>query len=101
MKIYISGKRNEKERYKEAEEKLKKEGHEVINYLEVSKQLPGMTRNEHEAMEHMLIKLCDAVFVLNGWNTSITAKNEVLYALDNSINITFQQVEKVEELPFV
>ena len=100
MKIYISGKRNEQERYKEAEEKLKKEGHEVINYLEVTKQLPGMTRMEHEAMEHMLIQMCDAVFALNDWKESDPARAEVFFALENSINIMFEQSEVVEELPF-
>lgn len=100
MKFYISGKRNEQERYKEAEEKLKKEGHEVINYLEISKQLPGMTRNEHEAMEHMLIQMCDAVFVLNDWKESDPAREEVFYALENAVSIIFEQIEKLEELPF-
>lgn len=100
MKIYISGKRNEQERYKEAEEKLKKEGHEVINYLEIAKKLPGMTRYEHEAMEHMLIQMCDAVFALNNWKESDPAREEVFYALENAVNIIFEQIQKVEELPF-
>lgn len=101
MKIYISGKRNEHERYEEAEERLKKEGHEVINYIKISRQLPGMTRSEHETMEHMLIQLCDAVFVLKEWKDSEPARAEVFYALENAVNIIFEQIEKVEELPFI
>lgn len=100
MKIYISGKRNEQERYNEAAEMLEKEGHEVINYIKIKKQLPGMSRREHETMEHMLITMSDAIFVLNGWKESEAAKAEVFFALENSVNIMFEQSEVVEELPF-
>lgn len=100
MKFYISGKRDEQERYSEAAEKLRQEGHEVINYLDVTKQLPGMSRREHETMEHMLITMSDAIFVLNGWKESEAAKAEVFFALENSVNIMFEQSEVVEELPF-
>lgn len=100
MKFYISGKRDEQERYSEAAEKLQQEGHEVINYMELTRQLPGMSSREHETMQHMLIKMADAIFVLNNWQESDPARAEVFFALENSVNIMFEQIETVEELPF-
>ncbi len=98
MKIYIIGEKRTVEEYGKLERSLKKEGHEVVNILKVLKQIPKLTRGEQEQITQALIAGSDAVFVEKGWKRSYTAKEEVLYAISQDINVTF---EVRDELPFM
>lgn len=98
MKIYIIGEKRTEEEYEKLENTLKKEGHEIINILKVLKQLPKMEKEEKEKLEQILISGSDAVFVKKGWKRSDMSKAEVMYAVSQDINVTF---EDKEELPFM
>lgn len=96
MKIYIIGEKRTEEEYEKLESILKKEGHEIINILNVLKQLPKMIKGEKIAK--ILVEESDAVFVKKGWKRSDMSKAEVMYAVSQDINVTF---EDKEELPFM
>lgn len=98
MKIYIIGEKRTEEEYEKLESTLKEEGHEVVNILKVLKQIPRLTQEEREKITHALIGISDAVFVEIGWKKSFMAKLEVMYALSQNVNVTF---EVRDELPFV
>lgn len=98
MRIYIVGEKRTEEAYEELERTLKKEGHEVVNVLKVLKRIPRLTQGEREKLGHALIGISDAVFAEHGWKKSEVAKEEVLYALSQNVNITF---EVKNELPFM
>lgn len=98
MRIYIIGEKRTEEQYEKLERTLKEEGHEVVNILKVLKQIPNWTYKEREKIGHALIEMSDAVFAEQGWKKSEVAKEEVLYALSQNVNITF---EVKDELPFM
>lgn len=98
MKIYIIGEKRTEEEYKKLENTLKKEGHEIINILKVLKPLPKVTREEKEKIAQILIGGSDAVFVKKGWKRSYMSKEEVMYAVSQDVNVTF---EDKDELPFM
>lgn len=98
MRIYIVGEKRTEEQYEKLERTLKEEGHEVVNILKVLKRIPRLTTGEREKLGHTLIGISDAVFAEHGWKKSEVAKEEVLYALSQNVNITF---EVKNELPFM
>ena len=98
MKIYIIGEKRTEEEYEKLESTLKEEGHEIANFLKVLKQIPKVTQEESEKIAQALIGISDAVFVKKGWKRSEVSKAEVMYAVSQDINVTF---EDKEELPFM
>lgn len=98
MKIYIIGEKRTEEEYEKMESTLKEEGHEVVNIIKVLKQIPRITQEEKEKIMHALIGISDAVFVEAAWKKSTVAKEEVMYALSQNVNVTF---EVRDELPFM
>lgn len=98
MKIYIVGEKRTEEEYEKMESTLKEEGHEVVNIIKVLKQIPRLTQEEKEKITHALIGISDAVFVEEAWKKSTVAKEEVMYALSQNVNVTF---EVRDEVPFM
>ena len=98
MKIYIIGERRTEEEYEKMESALAEEGNEVLNIARVLKQMPELTRGEREKIAHAMIGIADAVFVGASWKESTEAKDEVLYAISQNINVVF---EEKDELPFM
>lgn len=98
MKIYIIGEKRTEEEYEKLESTLKEEGHEIANILKVLKQIPRVTQEESGKIAQALIGISDAVFVKKGWKRSDMSKAEVMYAVSQDINVTF---EDKEELPFM
>lgn len=95
MKIYISGPitgtKNYMERFKRAEETLKAEGHTVINPAKVNAELPeGTTHKEYMKISLCMLDMCEAVFMLKGWEESKGAGMEFEYATLNKITIIFE-----------
>ena len=95
MRIYISGpitgKRNYRDNFRSAERALKAAGHEVINPARNNLIMPESTTHE----EYMRICLqqescCDAIFLLQGWEKSEGAREELKYALQNKLTIAFE-----------
>ena len=85
MRVYISGGITDVENYKqffdEAEKKLKSEGHEVINPTSFDSVLPQLTYEEFMKFDIFLLDMCDAIYMLKGWQKSCGANREYGYAL--------------------
>lgn len=67
--------------FDEAEKKLKSEGHEVINPTSFDFVLPKLTYEEFMKFDIFLLDMCDAIYMLKGWQKSCGANREYGYAL--------------------
>lgn len=86
MRIYISGAitdvKNYEENFKKAEEYWIGQGHDCFNPAALNAVLPkNMTYEEFMVIDLLLIDMCDAVYMLNGWEKSCGANREYSYAL--------------------
>ncbi|MBE5846219.1 MAG: DUF4406 domain-containing protein [Lachnospiraceae bacterium] len=86
MRIYISGAitgtTDYEERFREAEKKLIKAGHKVINPVKVNGVMPdGATHEDYMTMSFAMMDICDAVYFMPGWQQSRGANQEYGYAI--------------------
>ena len=96
MKIYISGTvtgtDDYLERFAEAEIQLKAQGFEVINPAKINALLPRSTSyGKYMDMSRLLLSFCDCVFMLNGWEHSRGAKQELAWSVLDSKQIYFEK----------
>lgn len=102
-KIYISGAitgtDDYMERFAQAEKTLIKSGYEVVNPAKVNAQLPESTSyDEYMEMSFCMLKMCDIVYMLDGWTDSNGAKMEYDKAVSLRLPIWYQEKrEKKEE----
>ena len=92
IKIYISGKitgtTDYIQRFEMAEKVLSK--YIVINPAKVNAQLPMETTwKEYMQMSMTMLKMCNAIYMLKGWEDSKGAVLEYNYALENNYKIMF------------
>lgn len=95
MKVYISGPitgtTDYLERFRKAERKLYAAGHSVMNPARVNLNMPvGTTHQEYMKMAICMLGMCDAIFLLDGWAQSAGCNEEVAYALQHKIIITYE-----------
>ena len=100
MRIYISGPitgtDDYMERFSEAEQKLKNDGYSVINPASVNFMMPeDTTYEEYMKMSLTMLDMCDAIYMLKGWEKSCGANREYGYALANDY-IIFKYPELLE-----
>lgn len=95
MKIYISGAitgtDNYMERFAKAEKKLTEQGYSVVNPAKVNAQLPEDTDYEgYMKMSLCMLDMCEAIYMLKGWDKSCGANREYGYALAKDMIIMYE-----------
>jgi hypothetical protein len=85
MRVYISGAitgtDDHMERFAKVEKYLKSAGYSVINPAKVNAQMPeDTTYEEYIKMSITMLDMCDAIFLLTGWQCSRGARFERKYA---------------------
>ena len=100
MKIYLAGKitgnENFVEEFKKAELTLKEAGHVVIN----PSLLPvGFEHSEYMKVCLPMVGICDAIYLLNGWESSRGANMEKDYAESWGKLVIFEANEITEVHP--
>lgn len=79
------------ERFGETGLKLIKEGYEVVNPACISAVIPPLTYEEYMRLDLHLMDLCEAVYMLKGWQESKGANREYGYALAKDKIIIFEK----------
>lgn len=98
MLVYISGKITGNENYKQdfqkAENWLKLKGYEVLNPVKICESIYTLTYSQLMAIDFKLIELCDAIFMLDGWQKSKGACAELSYAKSLGKKVLYQDYFK-------
>ena len=85
MRIYISGGitgvENYREAFSRAHEELTKGGHDVISPSFYTDALPKLSYEEYMKLGLHFLNMCDAIYMLKGWQKSCGANREYGYAL--------------------
>lgn len=91
MKLYISGAItndfNYKEKFKQAEEKLLKMGHAVLNPTVIP---PMFSWEQHLHIDYAMIDISDALYMLKDHENSKGACAEYAYAMQNNKKIFYE-----------
>lgn len=92
MRVYISGGitgvSDYKEHFEYAEKKLKEQGYEVVNPAKINALLPtSCTHEEYMKVSIAELSVCDAIYLLMGYENSKGAAEELFYAIHNKYKI--------------
>ena len=97
MRIYISGPitgtDDYMKRFCDADRILSDKGYEVINPAAIARLLPDFEPNEYMKIDLKLLELCDAIYLLDGWQHSNGAKKELYRALCDGKKVIVQGKE--------
>lgn len=96
MKFYISGSitgtTDYLERFAKAEEYILGIKHSVINPAKILQYMPkDTTHEEYMKLSIEMLKMCDSIYMLSGWENSNGANREYGYALGKGMNIVFER----------
>lgn len=95
MRIYISGPitgtTDYMERFAAAEDYLMKEGYVCINPAKVNAGLPSdTTHEEYMKTSICMLHMCDAIYMLEGWQQSEGCAEELSAAIRREMMIVFE-----------
>ncbi len=98
-KVYISGAITGTDDYMEhferAERELIEEGFTAVNPARILSHMPaGTTHEEYMVLSMELLKMCEYIYMLKGWEDSTGANREYGYALASDIIILREKDEK-------
>lgn len=99
MRVYISGGITNVDDYMvkfmTAESNLKNQGFEVINPAKVNYSLPKtLTHEQYMKISYDLLSMCDAIYMMGGWQQSCGACQEYGYAYAKNMIIMRESDEK-------
>ena len=109
-RVYISGGitgiSDYKDKFNDAEMKLKSLCYSVINPAKVNDILPtDMSYDEYMEIDYKMLDMCEIIYLIPGWNKSKGSKLELKKAMDMNMRImTVEDLEKelkeIEPKPF-
>lgn len=96
MKIYISGPitgtTGYMERFQEIEDRMAAAGIVAINPAKVNAQLPNtLSHAEYMKTSLAMLDMCEAIYMLDGWQQSKGCSIEFEYAYEHGISIYFEK----------
>ena len=96
MRIYISGPitgaTDYMERFAAAEEKLTNSGYVCVNPAKVNAGLPeDTTHEEYMRISICMMQMCEAIYVLEGWQNSEGCTEEITTAIHREMMIIFEK----------
>ena len=96
MRVYISGPitgvSDYMEKFELAEKELIEKGFAVVNPAKINYGMPeDMTYEEYMEIDIRLIDLCDAIYMIRGWDMSRGANREYGYASGLGKTIMYQK----------
>ncbi len=87
----ISGTEDYMERFQEAEDRLKKQGIQVVNPTKFNGLLPpDLTYEEYMKLDFALIDMCGCIYMMKGWEYSPGASRELSYAGAKKYKVLFE-----------
>ncbi len=88
MKVYICGNHKNRKDFKKAESELRNKGYVPINPVKIMYALPEEINNaDFTIITFELIRISDAVYLLEGWENDLIARMEVAHAKRNEKDI--------------
>ena len=92
--VYISGamtgEKDYKRHFANADSELELKGYKVVNPAFVDMVIPSATYEEYMKIDLQLLDMCDAIYMLNNWESSRGANREYGYALAKGMEIMYE-----------
>lgn len=99
MKVYILGNTENEKKFEEAEQFIRQEGNVPINPIKIAYALPEEINNsELTVILFEVIRVCDAVYPLEGWEKDLFARLEMGQAEHTEKEIYNQDSMQNEEV---